>query len=221
MHTAYPSPLLCPTPQFPTAPGSRTRPSVSAAIGPESAFVRNACQIAVYRQTSLLSALIPATAPRRGRETLRNRSLAGVFWRRRRLRVEPGNSPTTAASSTNEKRHKKRHRYKGSAGAHHRERALVPYVTAQKPRQPSTAGHRPRPCLRWPRRPPTLCGGAHLMPQPAASNDHIERASTQFWNPPSLEELMADVVPLAADEHFDIPDLTDEEWEAFMAALDE
>jgi hypothetical protein len=59
------------------------------------------------------------------------------------------------------------------------------------------------------------------MPQPAASNDHIEHASTQFWNPPSLEELMSDVVPLAADEHFDIPDLTDEEWDAFVAALDE
>jgi hypothetical protein len=59
------------------------------------------------------------------------------------------------------------------------------------------------------------------MPRPAASNDHIERASAQFWNPPSLEELMFDVVPLAADEHFDSPDLTDEEWEAFVAALDE
>jgi hypothetical protein len=43
------------------------------------------------------------------------------------------------------------------------------------------------------------------MPERAASNDHIERASTQFWNPPSLEELMTDVAPLTADEHFDIP----------------
>jgi hypothetical protein len=34
-------------------------------------------------------------------------------------------------------------------------------------------------------------------------------------------ELMTDVAPLTADEHFDIPDLTDEEWEAFVAALDE
>jgi len=59
------------------------------------------------------------------------------------------------------------------------------------------------------------------MPEPAGSNDHIERASMQFWSPPSLEELMTDVAPLTADEHFDIPDLTDEEWEAFVAALDE
>jgi len=59
------------------------------------------------------------------------------------------------------------------------------------------------------------------MPEPATSNDHIERAAIQVWHPPSLEELMADITPLAPDEHFDIPDLTDEEWEAFVAALDE
>jgi hypothetical protein len=59
------------------------------------------------------------------------------------------------------------------------------------------------------------------MPEPAASNDQIERANTQFWTPPSLEELMADVAPLKADERFDIPDVTDEEWDVFVAALDE
>jgi hypothetical protein len=46
------------------------------------------------------------------------------------------------------------------------------------------------------------------MPEPAASTDHIERANAQFWSPPSLEELMADVPPLDPDEHFDIPDWT-------------
>ncbi len=59
------------------------------------------------------------------------------------------------------------------------------------------------------------------MPEPAASNDHIERANAEFWNPPSLEELMADVVPLDPDEHFDIPNLSDEDWALFAAALDE
>jgi len=59
------------------------------------------------------------------------------------------------------------------------------------------------------------------MSEPAASNDQIERANAQFWTPPSLEELMADVAPLEADEHFDIPDVTDEEWDVFAAALDE
>lgn len=43
------------------------------------------------------------------------------------------------------------------------------------------------------------------MSEPAASNDQIERANTQFWPPPSLEELMADVAPLESDAHFDIP----------------
>ena len=32
---------------------------------------------------------------------------------------------------------------------------------------------------------------------------------------------MADVAPLEPNEHFDILDLTDEEWDAFVAALDE
>jgi hypothetical protein len=59
------------------------------------------------------------------------------------------------------------------------------------------------------------------MPEPATSNDHVEQANTQFWNPPSLEELMADVAPLEPNEHFDVPDLTDEEWDAFVAALAE
>jgi len=59
------------------------------------------------------------------------------------------------------------------------------------------------------------------MSEPAASNDQIERANAQFWTPPSLEELMADVAPLEADEHFDIPDVTDKEWDVFVAALDE
>ncbi|MGA2455422.1 MAG: hypothetical protein ABSG93_18090 [Solirubrobacteraceae bacterium] len=59
------------------------------------------------------------------------------------------------------------------------------------------------------------------MPKPAASSDHIDRANAQFWNPPSLEELMADVAPLEADEHFDLADMTDEEWDVFVAALDE
>lgn len=59
------------------------------------------------------------------------------------------------------------------------------------------------------------------MPEPAANHDLIERANALFWNPPSLDELMADVAPLGPGETFDIPDLTDEEWEAFVAALEQ
>lgn len=42
----------------------------------------------------------------------------------------------------------------------------------------------------------------------------------QFWHPPLLKDLMANVVPLEPNEYFDIPDLTDEEWDVFVAALD-
>lgn len=59
------------------------------------------------------------------------------------------------------------------------------------------------------------------MPEQATSTDQIEWANAEFWSPPSLEELMADVTPLDPDEHFDIPDVTDEEWDLFVAALDE
>jgi hypothetical protein len=59
------------------------------------------------------------------------------------------------------------------------------------------------------------------MPEPAANQDQIEQANARFWSAPSLQELMADVAPLAPEEHFDIPDLSDEEWEAFVAAISE
>jgi len=32
---------------------------------------------------------------------------------------------------------------------------------------------------------------------------------------------MVDIAPLDPDEHFDIRDLSDEEWDVFVAALDE
>jgi len=57
--------------------------------------------------------------------------------------------------------------------------------------------------------------------EPAASHEEIEQASSLFWNPPPLEELMVGVAPLDPNEHFDMPDLTDEEWQAFVAALEQ
>jgi hypothetical protein len=59
------------------------------------------------------------------------------------------------------------------------------------------------------------------MPEPEASHDLIEAANALFWSAPSLDELMADVAPLAADERFEIEDMTDEEWQVFVDALDE
>ena len=59
------------------------------------------------------------------------------------------------------------------------------------------------------------------MSEPVPTPDPIEQANALFWNPPTLEELVADLEPLRSDESFDIPDLTDEEWEEFLAALHE
>lgn len=59
------------------------------------------------------------------------------------------------------------------------------------------------------------------MPESEASHDAIEEANALFWNPPSLDKLMADVAPLRADESFEIEDMTDEEWQVFVDALDE
>jgi hypothetical protein len=48
-----------------------------------------------------------------------------------------------------------------------------------------------------------------------------QQANSLFWNPLPLQELMADVAPLDPGEHFDIPDLTEEEWQTFVAALEQ
>ena len=66
-----------------------------------------------------------------------------------------------------------------------------------------------------------LWGGTQEMSEPVPTPDAIEQANALFWNPPTLEELVADLEPLRSDESFDIPDLTDEEWEEFLAALHE
>lgn len=59
------------------------------------------------------------------------------------------------------------------------------------------------------------------MSDPAAKPDPIEHANALFWNPPTLEQLMASVQPLISEDDLAIPDLTDEEQEAFVAALNE
>ncbi|MEW6153475.1 MAG: hypothetical protein AB1673_05725 [Actinomycetota bacterium] len=59
------------------------------------------------------------------------------------------------------------------------------------------------------------------MSEPTPTPDTIERANALFWSPPSLDELMVDVAPLSEDESFEIEGLTDDEWQAFVDALDE
>lgn len=59
------------------------------------------------------------------------------------------------------------------------------------------------------------------MSDPAQKPDAIDEAIARYWKPRTLEELMAGVPVLESWDQLDIPDLTDEEREAFAAALDE
>jgi hypothetical protein len=58
-------------------------------------------------------------------------------------------------------------------------------------------------------------------PQPNSEPDHIEWAIALFLHAPPLEQLVADLAPLDPSEHFDLPDVSDEEWEVFERALAE
>ena len=49
--------------------------------------------------------------------------------------------------------------------------------------------------------------------------DEIDEAIARYWNPPTLDELMADVKPITSWDDPAISDLTDAEWKAFEAAL--
>jgi hypothetical protein len=58
------------------------------------------------------------------------------------------------------------------------------------------------------------------MADPAAKPDAIDQADALFRrHSPTLDELMAGVEPIASWDDLDIPDLTDEERQAFAAAL--
>lgn len=59
------------------------------------------------------------------------------------------------------------------------------------------------------------------MEDRAHKPDAIDQADVIFRDPPTLEELVAGLEPLRPEESFDIPDLSDEEWEDFVAALRE
>jgi hypothetical protein len=59
-----------------------------------------------------------------------------------------------------------------------------------------------------------------MSEQHAAPSD-LEVAKASYWRSSVLSVLMADVEPWGEDESFAIADLTDEEWEAFVDALQE
>lgn len=61
----------------------------------------------------------------------------------------------------------------------------------------------------------------NMTSEPATNHAVIKQTSSLFWHPLPLEQLMADVAPLDPGEHFDIPDLTEEEWQTFAAALEQ
>ena len=60
-----------------------------------------------------------------------------------------------------------------------------------------------------------------MTTEPTAGADAIDRASAAFWQPGNTDAQVPGAEPLAADESFAIPDLTDDEWEAFAHALHE
>ena len=57
------------------------------------------------------------------------------------------------------------------------------------------------------------------MSDPAPKPDAIDEANARFWKPRTLDELMAGVKPITSWDDLAIPDLTDEEWAVFEAAL--
>lgn len=57
------------------------------------------------------------------------------------------------------------------------------------------------------------------MEDRAPEPDAIDRATFRFWNPRTLDEIVAHVQPIKSWDDLDIPELTDEEREAFAAAL--
>ena len=60
-----------------------------------------------------------------------------------------------------------------------------------------------------------------MTTEPTAGADAIDRANAAFWQPGDVDAQALDAEPLTADETFVIPDLTEDEWEAFARALHE
>ena len=59
------------------------------------------------------------------------------------------------------------------------------------------------------------------MNEPVVGRKDLERDTAGFWLDSDLEALLANVVPYRGPAEFVIDDLTDDEWDRFVAALDE
>lgn len=59
------------------------------------------------------------------------------------------------------------------------------------------------------------------MSEPTSAPDAIEHADASYWHRRDLEEIVGGIEPLREDESFEIPDLTDDEWDRFVRAIHE
>lgn len=62
---------------------------------------------------------------------------------------------------------------------------------------------------------------AETMNEPMRQPDDLDVAASAFWLDADLGDLLSKVKPYAGPEAFVIEDLTDDEWNRFVAALDE
>jgi hypothetical protein len=60
-----------------------------------------------------------------------------------------------------------------------------------------------------------------VVSEPTSAPDAIDRADATYWHRQDLEQVVGGIKPLTADESFEIPDLTDDEWDAFVRAIHE
>ncbi len=58
------------------------------------------------------------------------------------------------------------------------------------------------------------------MTEPTRASDDLDMAAGAFWSDTDLEALLDTIEPYRGAEEFAIADLTEEEWDAFVAALD-
>lgn len=59
------------------------------------------------------------------------------------------------------------------------------------------------------------------MSQPAPTPSALDEAAESYWDRRSLDGVLAGVQTWHSDESFEIADLTDYEWEAFVRAIHE
>lgn len=81
------------------------------------------------------------------------------------------------------------------------------------------AGRRDARVERW--RQPGQPVYAWLVTEPARLPDDLDIAAAAFWLDTDLESMLATVKPYEGPGEFAIDDLTDDEWDRFVAALSE